>query len=57
MTLQAWHAAGGLAMNFLESVDTIDSVDPIQSSFTDTCASWNAYYPANSVYLKDDSGI
>jgi len=56
-TAQAWHAGEGLAVQFLESASQIQTVNPIGSDFTDTCAKWNAFYPAHADYLKDDSGI
>jgi len=55
----AWHAGEGLAAQFLESVDQIETVDPSGSAFQQTCANWNAYYPSKADYLRDyaESGI
>ena len=55
----AWHVSEGMAVQFLESADQISGIDPAASSFTDTCAGWNSYYPAHSAYLRDadDSGV
>ncbi|KAL3421060.1 multicopper oxidase [Phlyctema vagabunda] len=52
----AWHAGEGLAAQFLESKDLIQSVNPITNQFTDTCQKWGAYYPT-AAYKKFDSGI
>lgn len=54
---QAWHAGEGLAVQFLESKDEIDTVNPLGTEFQSTCDAWNEYYPSKAAYLKYDSGI
>lgn len=53
----AWHSDEGFAVQFLESVDQIESIDPVGTDFDDQCNAWKSYYPANAAYLKHDSGI
>lgn len=49
----AWHVADGLAAQFVESPDLID----ISDDFDDICATWKDYYPDESPYKQDDSGV
>ena len=55
----AWHASEGMAVQFLESADKIDSINPTGAQFQKTCKNWNAYYPSKAYWLRDgyDSGI
>ncbi|KAI9643544.1 laccase, multicopper oxidase, benzenediol:oxygen oxidorectuctase [Ciborinia camelliae] len=52
-----WHASEGLAVQFLESENLINAVNPISPALTDTCNKWNAWYPSKAPYIKSDSGI
>jgi hypothetical protein len=52
----AWHASGGLALNFVESRDSIAAGVADTSIFYDSCRSWNEYQ-VNEVHPQDDSGI
>ncbi|KAI4726487.1 hypothetical protein E4T49_05757 [Aureobasidium sp. EXF-10728] len=49
----AWHVADGLATQFLETPDQIE-IDP---TFNDICSEWRDFYPADSYWKKDDSGV
>lgn len=49
----AWHVADGLATQFLEAPGQI-TVDP---SFNDICSAWRDFYPEESYWKKDDSGV
>ncbi|KAG9675976.1 laccase-like multicopper oxidase, partial [Aureobasidium melanogenum] len=49
----AWHVADGLATQFLESPSQIN----IDSSFDDICSTWRDFYPEDSYWKKDDSGV
>ncbi|KAH0176565.1 laccase-like multicopper oxidase, partial [Aureobasidium melanogenum] len=49
----AWHVADGLATQFLESPSQIN----IDSSFNDICSTWRDFYPEDSYWKKDDSGV
>jgi hypothetical protein len=49
----AWHVADGLATQFLETPNQI-KLDP---SFNEICSTWRDYYPAESYWKKDDSGV
>jgi hypothetical protein len=49
----AWHVADGLATQFLETPNQI-KLDP---GFNDICSTWRDYYPAESYWKKDDSGV
>ena len=55
----AWHVSEGMAVQFLESENILDVIDPPATAFEDTCAGWNAYYPAHAAYLRDadNSGV
>ncbi|KAK5123448.1 hypothetical protein LTR85_002486 [Meristemomyces frigidus] len=50
----AWHASGGLAVQFLEAPSQITL--PSTSAFEATCKNWNKYYET-AYWRKDDSGI
>ncbi|QSZ31194.1 hypothetical protein DSL72_000757 [Monilinia vaccinii-corymbosi] len=52
-----WHVSGGLAVQFLESQNIINSVNPISPALTNTCNKWNAWYPSHAPYFKTDSGV
>ncbi|KAF2726351.1 multicopper oxidase [Polychaeton citri CBS 116435] len=52
----AWHADEGLAVQFLEARDQIQSVSPYPSDFDSQCSAWDAYQP-KAAYAKHDSGI
>ena len=52
----AWHASGGLAMQFVESESRIIPTITDAAVFEDTCAVWDAYVPTE-IYLQSDSGI
>ncbi|KAM3081222.1 laccase, multicopper oxidase, benzenediol:oxygen oxidorectuctase [Clarireedia jacksonii] len=53
----AWHVSEGLAVQFLETKEKINTVNPISPALTNTCQKWKEYYPSHAVYLKDDSGL
>ncbi|TKA31369.1 hypothetical protein B0A50_02214 [Salinomyces thailandicus] len=50
----SWHADEGLAVQFLETPDSIDS---ISSDFDSQCSSWYDFYNNDPTYLMHDSGI
>jgi hypothetical protein len=58
----AWHASEGLAMQFIESVDSISSSGAIANWDTatqnggKTCSNWNSYIPGEA-HEQNDSGI
>ncbi|EME38505.1 carbohydrate-binding module family 20 protein [Dothistroma septosporum NZE10] len=52
-----WHADEGFSVQFLESKDTMLSIDPLPSDFQSQCDGWDSYYPTSAAYLQDDSGI
>lgn len=59
----AWHASGGLGLQFVESPDKIGPLfqsSGIVPKFSETCANWGAYYTVfnkENGALQDDSGI
>ncbi|KAF7546075.1 hypothetical protein G7Z17_g8688 [Cylindrodendrum hubeiense] len=59
----AWHASGGLALQFVESPDKIGPAfkkSGILSKYSETCANWGAYYTVfnkNNNATQEDSGI
>ncbi|TGO84187.1 hypothetical protein BPOR_0537g00020 [Botrytis porri] len=53
----AWHVSEGLAVQFLETKNQINAVNPISQALTNTCNKWNAWYPSQAPYLKTDSGL
>lgn len=58
----AWHASQGLAMQFVESADSIltsgaiANWDTAAQNGAETCSNWNSYIPVQA-YEQDDSGI
>ncbi|KAK4243535.1 laccase-2 [Corynascus novoguineensis] len=50
----AWHASQGLALEFVESQEAIQSDDGSVRVFNDTCASWLEW---TSIWEREDSGI
>ncbi|KAH8646335.1 laccase-1 [Xylariales sp. PMI_506] len=58
----AWHASEGLAMQFVESTDSIltsgaiGNWDTAADNGAETCANWNSYIPVET-WEQDDSGI
>lgn len=55
----AWHVAGGLSLQYLESPSLIPGLYSSQvsgSTFKNTCAAWNKYAPT-MVYPQSDSGL
>jgi hypothetical protein len=58
----AWHASEGLAMQFVESTDSIKTSGAISNWDTavdnggSTCTNWNSYIP-KQFFEQDDSGI
>jgi laccase len=53
----AWHASQGLAMQLIETPDSIgDTVEGRLEEMEDTCNAWTEYY-ADSEHKQDDSGI
>ncbi|KPM44117.1 Laccase-2 [Neonectria ditissima] len=59
----AWHASGGLALQFVESPKQIGPAfkkSGIFSKYSETCANWGAYYAVfnkNHNATQEDSGI
>ncbi|KAH6869777.1 multicopper oxidase-domain-containing protein [Thelonectria olida] len=59
----AWHASGGLALQFVESPDKIGPLferSGIVHKFSDSCNNWGAYYTMfnkNNNAKQEDSGI
>ncbi|CAM1508905.1 Fc.00g026440.m01.CDS01 [Cosmosporella sp. VM-42] len=59
----AWHASGGLALQFVESADRIGAAfkkSGILPKYAETCANWGAYYTVfnkNNNATQEDSGI
>ncbi|KAK4628929.1 Laccase-3 [Fulvia fulva] len=53
----AWHADEGFSVQFLESKDSMLSIDPLPSDFQSQCDGWDAYYPTSAAYLQSDGGI
>ena len=55
----AWHAAQGMAAQFLEADSHISENRAPATDVGKTCKSWGKYDPKNAAYLKDadDSGI
>lgn len=49
----AWHVSDGLAVQFLESKDSIPLGD---TAWDETCSSWDSYAPG-MMYPKMDSGV
>ncbi|KAK7984760.1 laccase precursor [Apiospora saccharicola] len=54
----AWHASGGLAVQFVERVSEQERLigPEDRRQYYDTCRTWRAYYPTDP-YKKEDSGI
>ncbi|KAI6823193.1 Laccase-3 [Hortaea werneckii] len=50
----SWHSDEGLAVQFLETPEKIDSYAP---DFDSQCSSWFDYYNGDPQYLMHDSGI
>lgn len=57
LSLQAWHADDGFAVQFLESASTLLSTDPLPSDFNSQCSAWDSYFPSSAAYAQTDSGI
>jgi len=59
----AWHASGGLALQFVEKPDDIGPLFDKSGAipkFSETCLNWGAYYTIfnkNSEAIQEDSGI
>ncbi|KAI9698851.1 MAG: hypothetical protein M1820_007358 [Bogoriella megaspora] len=59
----AWHASGGLALQFVESPDKIGPAfnkSGIVGKYSETCANWGAFYTVfnkNNGAEQEDSGI
>jgi hypothetical protein len=51
-----WHASQGLALEFVESEDSIDVRSKDMGKFQDLCKSWDDWN-TNSTYPRDGSGI
>lgn len=55
----AWHASGGLSMQYLERPNEIPNLyasDVATAQYQNTCNDWKAYYPG-SVWKQEDSGL
>lgn len=55
----AWHASGGLALQYLERPSEIAGLygSAINGQqYKDTCSAWKTY-SASSIYKQDDSGL
>ena len=52
----AWHASQGLALEFIESEESISMQSKDMGVFQDTCKSWDEWY-GNATYDRDGSGI
>ena len=59
----AWHASGGLALQFVEKPDEIGPLfekSGVIPKFSETCTNWGAYYTIFNKNLgatQEDSGI
>jgi len=59
----AWHASGGLALQFIERPDEIGPLfekSGVIPKFSETCINWGAYYTVfnkNLEATQEDSGI
>lgn len=52
----AWHVSQGFSVQFIEQQSAIATTMNL-NELTANCNNWDAYYPANSPFLQDDSGI
>jgi FtsP/CotA-like multicopper oxidase with cupredoxin domain len=52
----AWHVSQGFSVQYLEQLSAIPTTMNL-NELTANCNNWDAYYPANSPFLQDDSGI
>lgn len=53
----AWHASMGLALEILESADSISVSSTERKTFDDTCKSWSNWWNKPAPWPKEDSGV
>lgn len=59
----AWHASGGLALQFIEKskeIKTLYQKSGISKAYSEQCTNWGAYYTVfnkNNDAVQEDSGI